>query len=909
MNKQILQRLLICGFALLLLIAAGICAKQIEQAFGSAHQTKAKQSLQLYSQNVMFQLQNKLNEAEPLARLALAAKDPDADWFEQAAAPVMKKEGVRYACLVEGDTVVSALPKAEYGSRVGKDLKDFSYVYTMAKVIKDTVVEGPIAIRSNGSEEEVFLFLQPIVKNNAYLGEVAVALDSSFVLKNLGLDGLSQQGYDYEVWHVDPENGDKEIVAVSGDSLDFSHAAKVNINLPPQWTLSIQPQDGWLPASFVVGIYIICFFAAILVMALGLLLYKLFLQRRRIRQLDIIDRQTGLYNQENFASALDLWLADGPVTLFYFVFDGYCQISQMIGPEQESAFLKSIPGRLTEFIKSPFIAGRLGAENFAVGIREKMNEKQREEFANGLSLELLLNIRLNNCKNFLPARCQYVYCQQGSRAEDMIASVIDSYYNSRAEESPVRMLTEKCRRLIEGDTDVTFEEYTDLEMMELSKTFNQYRKQVEQMAYFDPVFHVGNRIKYLKDSKVLITYDNKRKFSLFCVDICSFSQYNDLFSADIGDKILHETLRRLSRFFGTYLYRINGDVFLGISLSEESEASFAEKLQKSMAEPVHANSSSFALKIRMVICRYPDHGSNPEALLDCIQSALRFAKTSDRQYVIYNDRLDEMIRTEAGIIHHLKSSIEQETLEVWYQPMAHLVSGTYNAVEALVRLPAGNGTYFSAGQVVSLAERSGMVEVLGDYVLKKACKFIASHGSKLGLEHMGINLSVQQLLMGNSSNHLLTMIETAGADHKRITLEITESILIQSIEQASAILDKLREAGIRIALDDFGIGFSSLNYLSNLPVDVIKIDRSLTRQIPTNPKQHALLRAIVEMAKINSLTVVAEGIESQQEQSLIAALDIQFIQGFYYARPMPEEELTRFLKEKNPHSDSQLTPT
>ena len=241
--------------------------------------------------------------------------------------------------------------------------------------------------------------------------------------------------------------------------------------------------------------------------------------------------------------------------------------------------------------------------------------------------------------------------------------------------------------------------------------------------------------------------------------------------------------------------------------------------------------------------------------------------------------------------------------------MAHLVSGTYNAVEALVRLPAGNGTYFSAGQVVSLAERSGMVEVLGDYVLKKACKFIASHGSKLGLEHMGINLSVQQLLMGNSSNHLLTMIETAGADHKRITLEITESILIQSIEQASAILDKLREAGIRIALDDFGIGFSSLNYLSNLPVDVIKIDRSLTRQIPTNPKQHALLRAIVEMAKINSLTVVAEGIESQQEQSLIAALDIQFIQGFYYARPMPEEELTRFLKEKNPHSDPQLTPT
>lgn len=903
MNKQIMRRLLICALVLLLLIAAGISANQICKAFSRAHQEKAKQSLQLYSHNVMFQLQNKLNEADSLASMALTVEDRDASWFEHVAAPVMKKEGVRYACLIEGDTVVSALPKAEYGSQVGKDLKDFSYIYTLAKVVKDVVVEGPVTLGSDASEPDVFLFLQPIVENNAYMGEIVVALDSSYVLQNLWLDDLAKQGYDYELWHVDPQDGNKEVVAVSGDDLDFSHAAKVNINLPTQWTLSIQPAGGWLSSSFVIGIYTVCFLAAILLIALALLLYKSLLQRNYIKQLDTMDRQTGLYNQESFTEALDQWLSNGSVTLFYFVFESYCQISQMIGPEQETAFLKSIPGRLNEFIKNPFIAGRLGAGNFAVGIREAMDEKQQEEFARGLSLELLLNIRLDNRKNFLPAHYQYIHCAQGSEAKEMIASVIHDYYQSRAEESPARMLTEKCRRLIEGQTDVTFDEYTDLEMMELSKTFNQYRKQVEQMAYFDPVFHVGNRLKYMKDSNMLITYDKKRKFSLFCVDICAFSQYNDLFSADIGDKILHEILHRLSRFFGTYLYRINGDVFLGISLSEESEASFSEKLRKSLAEPVHVNQASFALQVRMVVCRYPDHGVNPEALLDCIQSALRFSKSSDRKYVIYNDKLDEMIRTEAGILHHLKSSIEQGTLEVWYQPMAHLKTGTYNAVEALVRLSDGNGTYFSAGQVVSLAEQSGLVELLGDYVLSKACKFVSSHGNELGLRHMSINLSVQQLLVDNSADHLLDIIETAGAAHNQITLEITESVLIQSIEQVSAILDKLRERGIRIALDDFGVGYSSLNYLSNLPVDVIKIDRSLTRQIPTNPKQHALLRSIVEMSKINSLTVVAEGIESQQEQNMIAALDVQYIQGFYYARPMPEEELIRFLSEKKkPHS-------
>ena len=121
---------------------------------------------------------------------------------------------------------------------------------------------------------------------------------------------------------------------------------------------------------------------------------------------------------------------------------------------------------------------------------------------------------------------------------------------------------------------------------------------------------------------------------------------------------------------------------------------------------------------------------------------------------------------------------------------------------------------------------------------------------------------------------------------KKITLEITESILIQSIEHASETLNRLRVEGIRIALDDFGVGYSSLNYLSNLPVDVIKIDRSLTQQLPESEKQRALLSSVVEVAEINSLMVVAEGIETEEEKNLVSAAGVQYIQGFYYARPM-----------------------
>lgn len=197
--------------------------------------------------------------------------------------------------------------------------------------------------------------------------------------------------------------------------------------------------------------------------------------------------------------------------------------------------------------------------------------------------------------------------------------------------------------------------------------------------------------------------------------------------------------------------------------------------------------------------------------------------------------------------------------------------------------------------MISLAERNGIAEELGDYVLLQACMFMYRCGRKSGLRRICINLSVQQLLVGNSADHLLKLIRSAGIDPGAVTLEITESVLIQSIDQAAQALEKLRKAGVRIALDDFGVGYSSLNYLSNLPVDIIKIDRSLTRQILSNPKQCALLKSIVNMASINGLSVVAEGVETQEEQQEIAESRVDYIQGYFYARPMPEEELCLFL--------------
>lgn len=896
------HRLLMCVAAVLPVLSATIALTFVLRgAIVDVRQREAENILFYYREKIVLQMQGTINKATALAQTATTMRTMGVDapdWLASAAEPLLRRPEVRMVGLFEGDTAAGMLPQEKFGNLVGRDLREFSYVYTMAKVVKELVVEGPVVLPIDPEGPAAFLFIQPIVEGDAYLGLVAVALEQDYVLDQLGLEDLYVQGFDYELWRVEPQNGNKEIVASSHADADFSQAQKAAFYLPTQWTLSIQPRDGWLSGGQRLGLALICLLSQGVLFSLAYLLYRNTRQRRALREADAVDRSTGLYNRCGFTAALDGWLRDGghPVTLFYFAIEGYTQAVRLIGPEEERAFLRSVPARLDEYIHSPYLAGRPDAGSYLVALREELDGPQRDDFARGLSLELMMQVRLDGEKSFLMARCQHLFCEPGGgSAADMVSTLIRAYYDRVTEESPIRMLTEKCRQLIEGNNDVTFDEYTDLELMELSKTFNRYRKQVEQLAYSDPVFAVGNRPKLLRDVNMLISYDKKRPFSLFCVDICSFSQYNELFSADIGDEILHEVVRRLSRPFGSYLYRINGDVFLGVSLTEESAASFAARLGNMFAQPVTVGTLSFPLQVRVAACVYPAHGETPGVLLDHIQSALRFAKEAGRTLCVYNDRLEEMIRTEADILGRLKEAIRAETLEVWYQPIMMLAEGRYSVAEALVRLPDGKGGYFSAGQVISLAERNGIVEELGDYVLRRSCLFMRERGQALGLDRIGVNISVQQLLVGNSAEHLLGLIRSAGVDPRLVTLEITESILIQSIDQAAQALGELRKAGIHIALDDFGVGYSSLNYLSNLPVDIIKIDRSLTRQILTNRKQNALLHSIVEMASINDLLVVAEGVETQAEQQAIAGSGVHYIQGYHYARPMPEEALGGFL--------------
>lgn len=529
MKKRVLQMFACLAVVLFILSVTIVSTIWLRGAMVDIRQREAENVLFYYKEKIVLQMQGTINEATGLAQTAHAMKsmgEEASEWFETAAEPLLERGEVRMVGLFEGDTLMGILPKDKFGSLAGKDLQEFSYIYTMDKVVKELVVEGPVVLENDPEEREVFLFLQPIIQEEAYLGQVVVALDRDYVLGQLGLDDLYAQGYDYELWRVEPQNGSKEILASSHAGIDFSQAQKKVFYLPTQWTLSLQPTAGWLSAGQRLGLVLVCVLSQIFLLILIHLLYRNIGQRRMLRKADCVDRATGLYNRKGFTAALDSWL-DGvgsPVTLFYFSIEGYAQAARLIGPDEEERFLKSIPDRMNEYIRSPFLAGRLDDGSYIVALREELDELKRDDFAKGMSLELLLQVRINGEKSFLMARYQYLSCKPGeSRAAELISQLIRGYYDRVSGESPIRKLTEKCQKLIEGKSDVVFDEYTDLEMMELSKAFNRYRKQVEQLAYSDPVFAVGNRPKFLRDTNMLISYDKKRPFNLYCVDVCSFS--------------------------------------------------------------------------------------------------------------------------------------------------------------------------------------------------------------------------------------------------------------------------------------------------------------------------------------------------------------------------------------------------
>lgn len=839
---------------------------------------------------------HEINAARDLA-IALNGDPGKVDLFDQAANSCGSLyEGVNLMMLISPSQVLASQPTGA-GAAAGTPLNELPYVFNMSRLVGEAAVEGPSDFFDDG--RSLFLFFCPLFDaGGAYAGQTAVGMDASAVLSALDLERLSEAGYAYELWSIDAHSGDKVVIGASDDSFDFSEGIRTTLYVPGEWTLAIMPREGWVDAresgvvNAVVVVFGLCALAVVASLCVAGILYV------RHRRSALVDTQSGLANREGFERALDKLIARGEcgVGVAYLAIDDFSRVAQLAGEREQRAFLASVQRRIRSVIASPYLLGRAGEGGFLVAIQDVLSERDLMDLTRSLSMELIWKSEEGGRKSFQNVVYGAVrYPEDARDAKALVDGAVRRCYERFAAESPIRSLTRKCHQLAQGDADVEFESYADTDMMRLSEALNQYRKTVDQLVFVDQALGVGNRGKYLRDAQVMISYDRKRPFTLYCVDICAFGRYNELFGVGVGDRILRETSRCLRTIFGESLYRINGDVFLGLSRLQEDPTRMVERI-RSCFRDVTVDGNRLKLEVSCGVCSYPRDGKTPSDLLECTQTALRFAKQQDAdRTVVYSDELKDILRDEARVLKLLEESLEQETLEVWYQPIMDLHDGTFRSAEALLRLKDESGVYLPAASVVAMAEKNHLIERVDAFVLGRTAAFATALAGRASIERFGVNLSVQELLLEDCVDTVVKQVQRYGATPDMIALEVTETVLIESFDRVVPTLERFREMGFKVALDDFGTGYSSLNYFSTLPIDVLKIDRALVQRVLESDKQIALLKSIVDMARINGIAVIAEGVETEAEKMVIEGIGVDRIQGYYYAHPLCEDDFARLV--------------
>lgn len=418
-------------FGILIVFVIGtavLVQSEIQSASVQKRQKEAQTALSFFYENLSVNFE-KLNYAKQLSYTD-PYLDKDLTLFEQVALRLLAEySAIEAIAYFEGDTLTAVYPKEEYGEVVGKELREFSYSYTLAKVIKDGVIEGPEQLGVN--QKEVFLFLYPMIEENEYKGEIAAALDRDYVISQMGLSFLKEAGYDYELWRVNSMGENKNVIAVSDSTIDFSDAVKFTFSLPAVWTLSIIPENGWFSVKQRVAVNVCCGAAALLVIALAILAWRITEQKRELCKAGYTEPDSGLYTVEGFCDFVDRRIGKRPQTslcVLYVRLSNFRRLSGAASREEVLAYLGRIRGSIGENFPAGTLAARLGEEVIAVALFEDRESGAAEEMIEEFVLQLFWKRSMNGKKEFVnPEYCTVSYPADGSHAAELLRHAAERF--------------------------------------------------------------------------------------------------------------------------------------------------------------------------------------------------------------------------------------------------------------------------------------------------------------------------------------------------------------------------------------------------------------------------------------------------------------------------------------------------
>jgi diguanylate cyclase (GGDEF)-like protein/PAS domain S-box-containing protein len=418
----------------------------------------------------------------------------------------------------------------------------------------------------------------------------------------------------------------------------------------------------------------------------------------------------------------------------------------------------------------------------------------------------------------------------------------------------------------------------------------RHEEQIAHMAHHDSLTDLPNRAAF--NECIAATHSlaaaSGDSFALLSLDLDRFKAVNDVFGHSVGDALLREVAARLEQACqGAFLSRVGGDEFAVLTSTGPQPATaeaLAEKLCAALDTDIDIEGFPLRVGLTVGIAICPQDGDDPATLMANADAALYRAKSDARGSIrFFEPAMDKQLRDKRALQQDLRTALARGELELHYQPQAH-IGGEVTGFEALVRWHHPRQGIIAPGTFIPLAEESGLIIELGEWILRTACREAASWPRPLDI---AINLSPVQFQHGDLPKLVHEVLIETGLSPSRLELEITEGVLIGDFSRAVSILRRLKNLGVRIAMDDFGTGYSSLSYLQSFPFDKIKIDKSFIANLGHSQQAATIVRAVIALGRGLNLPVVAEGVETKEQLKFLADELCNEIQGYFIGRPKP----------------------
>jgi len=433
------------------------------------------------------------------------------------------------------------------------------------------------------------------------------------------------------------------------------------------------------------------------------------------------------------------------------------------------------------------------------------------------------------------------------------------------------------------------------------------QEKIEYLAYHDPLTGLANRTFLKQQLKNFMSLSKRinKKLAFIFIDLDNFKMINDTFGHESGDELLREIANRLSKSIrkSDLVARIGGDEFIIVLNNIENKSqveNVVKKLQKVLKEPITLSNKKVEITFSAGICMYPDDTEDINEIFQFADIAMyESKKLGKNKFSFINISLKKEINEMYQTVEELKNALKKEDeLILYFQPKIDIVKNSVVGVEALIRWNHPKKGLLTPFHFIDYAEKGGIINLIDDYVLKTAIKTLKKWEKEENLKKLSLALNISANKFNDPSfvDEIKNLINYYKIDPSKLEIEITETLSMKNINYTINTLNKIKNLNVHIAIDDFGTGYSSLNYIKELPFDVLKIDQSFIKDILRDKDDLLITKMIVEISKILNKINVAEGVENEEILKAVKQIGIRIIQGYYFSKPLPENELITFVE-------------